>query len=95
MGAEGPAGGPIALSIRPYHVNVPSFGEWGFVLASPGETRPTISSDMPLRFLNEDALEAMFRMPVDFKPRSVQVNRLGTAVLARYYAQGYRNWNGP
>lgn len=46
--------------MTPYHVEVPTFGDWGFALARRGDTppRPTVPSDAPpLRFLNQAALD--------------------------------------
>ncbi len=91
----GVPGGPPAMEIKPYHVHVPSFGEWGFALATTAKAPPTLPAGLTLRYLNEDMAAAMFQLPADLARRDVEVNRLGTAVLARYYANGYRTWHGP
>jgi len=88
-------GGPRGLAVTPYHVYVPSFGEWGFALATDTGEAPTLPAGLELRYLNQAMTTAMFRLPEDLAPRDVEVNRLGTAVLARYYEKGYRSWNGP
>ncbi|MFG3581033.1 polyamine aminopropyltransferase [Micromonospora chersina] len=52
----------------PYHVDVPSFGDWGFVLAAPGGTPPTLGlpADAPsLRFLTPSVLAAAATFPAD------------------------------
>jgi spermidine synthase len=61
------------LTTTPYHVNVPSFGDWGFILAQAG-TAPTLSLDppKPLRFLDEQNLEAAAIFPVDRKPTGAE-----------------------
>ncbi|MGH3900667.1 MAG: hypothetical protein ACRDTA_20955, partial [Pseudonocardiaceae bacterium] len=44
------------LAVTPYHVHVPSFGDWGFVLAQASGTPPElrISPAAPeLRFLDD------------------------------------------
>jgi hypothetical protein len=49
------------LTAVPYHVDVPSFGDWGFVLASRGPAPPAldISQGAPeLRFLTPAVLDA-------------------------------------
>ncbi|TNE84346.1 MAG: polyamine aminopropyltransferase [Deltaproteobacteria bacterium] len=85
--------GPQPRTIRPYHVHVPSFGEWGFVLASHGEVSPeALVPEVPTRFLDESAVQAMVRFPADLGPRDVVINRLEDAALARYYAQGWRHY---
>ncbi|MCW3813673.1 polyamine aminopropyltransferase [Micromonospora sp. DR5-3] len=52
----------------PYHVDVPSFGDWGFVLAAPGTAPPApeLPADAPpLRFLTPSVLAAATTFPAD------------------------------
>lgn len=75
----------------PYHVYVPSFGEWGFVLAGRDEYRPDgalLPAD--LRFLNPRILPQLFDFPLDMKPVSVEANTLDDPVLVRYYEADWR-----
>lgn len=54
------------LAVTPYHVHVPSFGDWGFALAQAGAGPPElrISPQVPeLRFLNDAVLEAAAVFP--------------------------------
>jgi spermidine synthase len=78
------------LAVAPYHVYVPSFGEWGFVLA--GRTPPRVPTSLPpnLRFLTTQALPDLFDFPLDMARVPVEVNRLHTQALVRYYE---REWN--
>ena len=54
------------LSVQPYQVTVPSFGVWGYALARrvPFDP-PTRVPNVALRYLNAQALAAMFEMPAD------------------------------
>ena len=56
---------PRASSTRAYHVAVPSFGEWGYVLArdAPFERAGAARPAVPLAFLNDAALPTMFVFP--------------------------------
>ena len=78
------------LVVAPYHVYVPSFGEWGFVLA--GRSAPRVPTTLPqgLRFLTTRALPELFDFPVDMARVPVEINRLHTQALVRYYE---REWN--
>ena len=78
------------LAVAPYHVYVPSFGEWGFVLA--GRARPQLPSTLPadLRFLTLATMPEMFEFPHDMARVPVEVNRLHTQALVRYYE---REWS--
>ena len=83
-------------TVEPYHAHVPSFGEWGWVLTRSGSGELQVPTEVAeqLRFLDDDALEAMFRFPADLEePDGIEVNRLADAKLARYYTKGWRRWN--
>src|SRR5437868_786921 len=73
------------LTARPYHVYVPSFGEWGCVLA--GLEPPAAPRVYPdgLRFLTAEATPALFAFPPDMAPVPVEVNRLDNQILVQYY----------
>jgi spermidine synthase len=79
------------LHTYPYHVYVPSFGEWGFVLASSHEYTPPTSLPEGLRFLNVQGLPAMFQFPPDMAPLQVQPNQLNDQVLVRLYDQDWKD----
>jgi len=93
VGAEGVG----RLSIRPYHSNVPSFGEWGFVLAAPRpSTLNEVARALPeTRSLTEESEGAMFIFDKDLdEPEGVEVNRLNDQALVRYYRQSYQQFYG-
>ncbi len=69
----------------PYHLYVPSFGEWGFVLAGTLAWQPPDKLPDDLRFLSHGALLTMIDFPADMRPVSAEVNRLNDQVLVRYY----------
>jgi spermidine synthase len=61
------------LTTTPYHVDVPSFGDWGFILAKTGEKpRLTLDPPQPLRFLDEANLAAAAIFPVDRRPTGAE-----------------------
>jgi spermidine synthase len=82
------------LFVRPYHVAVPSFGEWGFVLArrQPFDAPLAPPSGVPLRFLNAEALAGMFEFAADMGPLEVEINRLDNQRLVHYYEAEWRRW---
>jgi spermidine synthase len=77
------------LRTYPYHVYVPAFGEWGFVLAGLGPYRQPAQLPSGLRFLSLRNLPEMFEFPNDMLPVPVQANRLNDQILVRYYE---RDW---
>ncbi|MBP9112383.1 MAG: polyamine aminopropyltransferase [Polyangiaceae bacterium] len=82
------------FSTRPFHVAVPSFGEWGYVLAKkePFEVPHEIQMQ-GLRFLDPPSLQAMFVFSKDMSELPVEVNRLNNQVLVQYYEREWRRWN--
>ena len=74
----------------PYHVYVPSFGEWGFTLAG-NSWEPPVSLPSGLRFLSVTAIPQLFEFPEDMKPVEAEVNRLNDQVLVRYYEKEWKD----
>lgn len=77
----------------PYHVYVPSFGDWGFLLAaaSPQHFTPPTRYDIETRFLDAQTTAAMFRFAPDLPRPEVEPNQLDTQALVRYYERDWRN----
>ncbi len=89
-----PADSPRTLHVLPYHESVPSFGEWGFVLASHDPVDPAgLAPHVATRYLTKETLHAMFVFGKDMTPLSVRVNRLDDPVLYRYHRDGWRRFN--
>jgi len=80
--------------VLPYHVHVPSFGEWGFVLAAAHRVEPTtLSVEVPTRYLTDSVLEGMFHFGLDMQPPQVEANTLDEPVLFQYYQRGWNRFN--
>lgn len=76
------------LHTAPYHAHVPSFGDWGFIVASRRPWRlPTADAAWPvgLRFLNPETLPLLFHFPNDMARVPAEVNRLSNQVLVHTY----------
>lgn len=75
---------------RPYHLFVPSFGEWGFVLAAPSPVPVPSTLRQPppphLRFLTDEVMVGLFGFPRDMaRIEDSPVNRLNDQALVRLY----------
>ena len=80
----------VGMKTFPYHAYVPSFGEWGFILASPQhQFKPPTSYRLPMRYLNEATTREMFDFPPDMPRRDMPPNRLNTQSLVREFE---RDW---
>jgi spermidine synthase len=87
--------GEVGLTTRPYHAYIPSFGEWGFVLAARDrEPLPRHPLPAELRFLDEATLRGLFVFPKDLHRRETPPNRLDNQVLVRLYEQDWRSLQG-
>ena len=75
----------VGLTATPYHANVPSFGEWGFVIASRRPYRLPTALPESLRFLNLQTLPLLFDFPVDMARVPAGVNRLSNQILVTTY----------
>jgi spermidine synthase len=78
------------LTARPYHVYVPSFGEWGFVLAGAEPWPAARAYPTGLRFLTVEATPALFAFPPDMAAVPVEVNRLDNQILVQYYGADWQ-----
>jgi len=79
----------VGLTATPYHAQVPSFGEWGFVLASRRPWRLPGALPAGLRFLDVASLPLLFDFPRDMARVPAEVNRLSNQVLVYSYE---REW---
>ena len=80
----------VGFQTRGYHVYVPSFGEWGFTLASPGPIPDHANVIAGNRFLSPDIEPRLFDFPPDMARRGNIVNRLDNQDLVRTFA---REWS--
>jgi spermidine synthase len=79
----------VGLQATPYHVHVPSFGEWGFVIAGRRPYRLPTQLPADLRFLDLPSLPLLFEFPRDMARVPAEVNRLSNQVLVTSYE---REW---
>jgi spermidine synthase len=73
----------------PYHALVPSFGEWGYIIAGKREYRPPQTIPVTTRFVTPDALPALFHFPADMARVETEPNRLDNQNLVRIFE---REW---
>jgi spermidine synthase len=77
----------VGLTAKPYHAHVPSFGEWGFIIASRRPYRiPTVLPE-GMKFLNLPSLPLLFDFPQDMARVQTQPNRLNNQVLVTTFEE--------
>lgn len=79
------------LKTLPFHVYVPSFGEWGYVMANQtGEFLIPDHYRVPTRYLDAETTREMFVFPKDMQRRAVEPNHLNTQKLVEYFEADWR-----
>ncbi|PCH61856.1 MAG: spermidine synthase [SAR86 cluster bacterium] len=91
------------LTVQQYHTNVPSFGEWGWSIASKQGLAPLdrinqLASSIPPSVLEEaqglslEQINAAFVFsPLFFQDKGlININYLGEPVVYNYHAEGWR-----
>ena len=84
----------VGLQPLPYRVNVPAFGEWGFVLAARTPTDwNALRLDLPRRWLQPDTLRTATRFDADTaEPSGLPVSSFESPAVWRLYRQRVRYW---
>ena len=79
--------------VYPYHLQVPSFGDWGFNLAS----KHSLAIIHPVRavntrFLTDDVMNKMFVFGKDEIAGDVEINAVTRPVILDYYMDAVHKW---
>jgi spermidine synthase len=83
----------VGFAVTPYHVDVPTFGDWGFTLARLGPTPPVPSMPKdapPLRFLSQHVLDAATVFSPDVAPQNLEPSTLDHPRIVDDMREGYR-----
>ncbi len=77
----------VGYTAWPYHVHVPSFGEWGFVMAGRRPWPGVRALPPGLRFLTPEGMPALLQFPPDMARVPVEPNRLSNQVLVSIFEE--------
>ncbi len=81
--------------IYPYQVYIPSFGNWGFVMAKRNpEFSIKLREELDLVYLDEEVFEHIFYFEKDIRDKQVEVNRLDKPILMDYYLEHWQSLQG-
>lgn len=84
------------FATAPLHTYVPSFGDWGFVLAGPSGVSPPTNlrvESSQLRYLEDAMLPELFRFPKDVsRIDDAPINRLNEQLLVAIYTEEWAAW---
>ncbi|MFV2055163.1 MAG: polyamine aminopropyltransferase [Thiohalomonadales bacterium] len=81
-------------ALLPLHVNVPSFGEWGFIIASKSQSLQ-ISRNLLVetRFIEAALIDKITLFEKDLVDHDVEINTLDKPVILGYYIDSWRYWD--
>jgi len=83
----------VGLATTRHHAHVPSFGEWGFIIASRRPFR--LANELPagLRFLTLDGLPALLQFLPDMARLPAEPNRLSNQILGHTFEKEWGRVN--
>jgi spermidine synthase len=76
----------------PYHVLVPAFGDWGYVIASNRPYHVPEHFPAGLRFVDAQAVRDMFDFPPDMSRVDTKIQRLDDQVLIHYFDEEWSKY---
>lgn len=77
----------VGFHTIPYHAFVPSFGEWGFIIASKKPVRLPETFPPSLRFVSGPTMQSMLHFPRDMAEVETDVQKLNNQILVRYFEE--------
>ncbi len=79
-------------NVLPYHVFIPSFGDWGFNMASEGVLDPGSAGKVSIKtsFFSGETFRNSLHFPDDTKTEAGKINTFNTPVLYTYYLKGWK-----
>jgi len=75
----------VGLRTLPYHAYVPSFGDWGYVMASFAKIVPGNNYPSGLQYVSRDTFTPMLSFPADMMPTVKSVNKLNNQALVHLF----------
>jgi spermidine synthase len=81
--------------VVPYHVYVPSFGDWGFNMAfdDPCDTGTVPNGQPGLRYYSRESFMQAMHFPADSASTETEVNTFNKPVLYTYYLKGWKYYS--
>ncbi len=76
----------------PYHLNVPAFGEWGYVIASLSDFSVPEKFPDGLKYITARSAADMFYFPPDMAHLDTKIQRLDDQALVRYFDQEWSEY---
>ncbi len=79
--------------VKPYHLQVPAFGDWGFNMASRQSLSEDLQFQVDTQYLTTESAPALFCFGKDEISEDVKINRLTYPTLMEYYNKAVEYWD--
>ncbi|WP_440056894.1 polyamine aminopropyltransferase (plasmid) [Pseudoalteromonas sp. T1lg65] len=79
--------------VTPYHVDIPSFGNWGFVMACKSHCEPSHNRLPKTRFYTQNVEPLLMTFPADISNTNSKISSLDKPHVLYYYLDGWKYWN--
>ena len=83
----------VGFNVLPYHAYVPSFGEWGYFLASKDKIKVPDTFLEGLKFLSASTMKEMINFPLDMSKVKTEINQLNNQILVHYFEEEWSRFN--
>ena len=80
------------FEVRPYHLQVPAFGDWGFNMASRSMLEKKHELTVDTRYLSDNNMESLFCFGKDEVDTNTDINQLTKPILIQYYNEAVKDW---
>ncbi|MCH2208308.1 MAG: polyamine aminopropyltransferase [Lentisphaerales bacterium] len=81
------------LHVKPLHAMIPTFGQWGFNLASFEDfSVESFKLEVSCKFLTQEYLKNLFAFPQDMGAMNTEVSTMNEPKVVQYYRQGYHKY---
>ncbi len=82
----------VGFHTVPYHNYVPSFGDWGYIMATHQGSYKKPNHYLPqLRFIGKGSMDQMLFFPPDMAKVDTEINKLNNQVLVKYFEDEWAN----
>lgn len=75
----------VGFKTLPYHLYVPSFGEWGYVMGFYSLSKEPFFLPPGLKYYGNKEYYEMAYFPGDMKPVATEINKLNNQILIHYF----------
>lgn len=77
----------VGFITHPYHVYVPAFGDWGYILISNQNFTPPTSFPPQLKYIDAEVSKTLQVFPEDMIVKSNEINKLNNQILVRLFEE--------